>query len=371
MTDLAGALRALPLRDLLARSEGAGAAEVRAVLRKERRDLRDLAVLLSPAAAERLEDLARASAELTARRFGRTILLYTPLYLSNECVNLCVYCGFRADLRVNRSTLTPEEIDRELRFLAEEGFRHILLVTGEHPKKITPAYLEDGVRRARRLFPSVSLEVEPLDGEGYRRMVAAGADGVTLYQETYDRERYAAYHPRGPKADYDFRLGALSRAAEAGIRRVNLGALLGLAPWREEVFRAALHAGHLMRRHWRTHVSISFPRIREAAGHFVPPFPVGDRELAQMLAALRLVLPDAGLVVSTRERPALRDGLARIGATQMSAGSRTEPGGYLHPDEAEGQFAVDDSRSPAEVAARLRELGLDPVWKDWEEALHG
>ncbi|MBN1824857.1 MAG: 2-iminoacetate synthase ThiH [Candidatus Eisenbacteria bacterium] len=371
MTELAGALRALPLRDLLARSEGATAAEVRAALRRERRDLRDLAALLSPAAAELLEETARASAALTARRFGRTILLYAPLYLSNECVNVCTYCGFRADLDVKRSTLSPGEIDEGLGFLARLGFRHVLLVTGEHPKKIPLDYLEDGVRRARRRFPSVSIEVEPLDSAGYGRIVAAGADGVTLYQETYDRDRYGEYHPRGPKSDYDNRLEALSRAAEAGIRRVNLGALLGLAPWREEMFRLALHASYLTRRYWKTHVSISFPRIREAAGHFVPPFPVGDRELTQMLAALRLFLPDAGLVVSTRERPRLRDGLARIGATQMSAGSRTEPGGYLHPDEAEGQFEVDDSRSPAEVADRLRELGLDPVWKDWEEALHG
>jgi 2-iminoacetate synthase len=217
----------------------------------------------------------------------------------------------------------------------------------------------------------VAVEVEPLETEGYRRLIEAGIDGVTLYQETYDPVLYATYHTRGPKKRFAYRLEAPCRAAEAGIRRVGIGALLGLADWRVEAILVAAHAAYLGRRYWKTHVAISFPRIREAASRFTPPHPVSDRELARMIAALRLVLPDVGLVLSTRERPEIRDGLARIGITQMSAGSRTEPGGYRRPEDAEKQFLVEDPRAPAEVAARLRELGLDPVWKDWEEALHG
>lgn len=371
MSDLVALIDRLPAADLLARGDRADEGDVRAVLRKEHRNVRDLAVLLSPAADRLLEEVARESSKLTARRFGRTILLYAPLYLSNECVNVCTYCGFRRDLDVRRITLGGEEIDRELRFLAEEGFRHVLLVTGEHPKEIPPSYVAAAVRRAREYFPSVSVEIDPLHTVQYRALVDAGVDGVTLYQETYDRKRYGEYHLAGPKKQYDFRLEGLSRAAEAGVRRINLGALLGLADWREETLRAATHARWLMRRHWKAHVSVSFPRIRDAAARFVPPHPVSDRELTRMLCSLRLVLPDAGLVMSTRERADLRDGLARLGVTQMSAGSRTEPGGYHDPDDAEKQFEVEDGRTPAEVAARLEELGLDPVWKDWEEALHG
>ncbi|MFH1681926.1 MAG: 2-iminoacetate synthase ThiH [Candidatus Eisenbacteria bacterium] len=371
MNDLIRTLESIPAGELLARADRAGEGDVRAVLAKDGRDLKDLAVLLSPAGDRMLEEVAAASARLTAQRFGRTILLYAPLYLSNECVNVCAYCGFRRDIEVRRVTLASPEIEAELRHLAGEGFRHLLLVTGEHPKRVDIAYLEAAVRLARSLVPSVAIEVEPLDTEGYRRLIDAGIDGVTLYQETYDRKLYAGYHTHGPKRRYDRRLEAPSRAAEAGIRRLGIGALLGLADWRAETICLAAHALWLQRRFWKTHVSISFPRIREAASHFAPPYPVSDRELARMVSALRLILPDAGLVLSTREGPALRDGLARIGITQMSAGSRTEPGGYGRPEHAEKQFMVEDTRSPAEVASRLAELGLDPVWKDWEEALHG
>jgi 2-iminoacetate synthase len=371
MSRISDSLGRLTAEELLARGDRATEGDVRAVLAKDHRDLNDLAVLLSPAADRFLEETARAAMHLTSRRFGRAILLYAPIYLSNECVNVCTYCGFRRDIDVKRSTLGQGEIERELRFLTERGFRHLLLVTGEHPKIVTMDYLEEAVRNARNYVPSVSIEVEPLSAEDYRRLVEAGIDGVTLYQETYDRGLYARYHTHGPKKRYDWRLEGPDRAAEAGVRRVNIGALLGLADWRRETLALAVHAGHLFRSYWRTHVSISFPRIRSAASHFDPPHPVGDRELTRMVVALRLFLPDVGLVLSTRERPALRDGLAPLGITQMSAGSRTEPGGYIDGKGAEEQFHVDDTRSPEEVARRLGELGLDPVWKDWEEALHG
>ncbi|RPJ40675.1 MAG: 2-iminoacetate synthase ThiH [Candidatus Latescibacterota bacterium] len=371
MNELARTLESIPVRDLLARADRSSAGDVRAVIAKDHRDLKDLAVLLSPPAEALLEEIAHASASLTARRFGRTILLYAPLYLSNECVNVCTYCGFRRDIEVRRTTLGAPEIEEDLLYLAGQGFRHILLVTGEHPKHVDLAYLEKSARLARSHMPSVSIEVEPLATEEYRRLIDAGIDGVTLYQETYDRDLYGVFHTHGPKRRYDWRLDAPSRAAEAGIRRLGLGALLGLGDWRCEALLLAAHAMWLLRRFWRTQVTISFPRIREAASHFAAPSPVGDRDLVRLVAALRLVLPDVGLVLSTREGASMRDGLARIGITQMSAGSRTEPGGYHRPDDAEKQFEVEDTRSPSEVAARLRELGLDPVWKDWEEALHG
>ena len=372
MSVLVDTLRTIPLDELERRAENATAADVRTVLRKETgRDLRDLAILLSPAASELLEEVARESARLTARRFGRTILLYAPLYISNECVNVCTYCGFRRDIDVSRLTLRPEEIEREARYLAGEGFRHILLVAGEHPKKIPLDYVEESVRIARRFAPSVTLEVQPYTQGEYGGLVSAGADGVTLYQEVYDEERYASYHTHGPKREYANRIEAPCRAAASGIRKIGIGALLGLAPWRREALLLAAHAGHILRHYWRTQLSISFPRIRDAASHFEAPSEVGDRELATMICAFRLLFPDAGLVLSTRERRELRDGLVRLGITQISAGSKTEPGGYGRPKEAEGQFAISDSRSPAEVADRLDTLGFEPVWKDWEEALHG
>jgi 2-iminoacetate synthase len=371
MSDLSRTLESIPLGDLLACGDDSSVADVRSVLAKDALDRRDLAVLLSPAADEVIEEVANAAARLTARRFGRTILLYAPLYLSNECVNVCTYCGFRRDIEIRRVTLGRSEIEQDLRYLSGQGFRHLLLVTGEHPKHVDLAYLEEAVRLARSYVPSVSIEVEPLETEEYRRLVEAGIDGVTLYQETYDRGLYEVFHTHGPKKRYDYRLDGPTRAAEAGIRRLGIGALLGLGSWREEALLLAAHASWLMKTYWKTQVTVSFPRIRDAASHFAAPSPVGDRELVRLVCALRLALPDVGLVLSTRERSEMRDGLARIGITQMSAGSRTEPGGYHRPDEAEKQFEVEDTRSPAEMAARLGELGLDPVWKDWEEALHG
>jgi len=369
---LAEQIARLPAGRMVERAASADERDVRAVLnKKEGRNLVDLAALLSPAANGMLEDLARAARDLTARRFGRTVLLYAPLYLSNECVNVCTYCGFRRDIDIARSTLGPEQIEQEARYLTGQGFRHLLLVAGEHPRMIAVDYVEEAVRIARRFAPSVSIEIQPYSEEEYRRMIRAGADGITLYQEVYDPELYAAYHTHGPKKDYADRLAATSRAARTGFRRIGIGALLGLAPWREESLRLAAHARHMLRHYWQSQLAISFPRIREAASGFEAPSQVGDKDLAQMICAFRLVFPDAALVLSTRESSELRDGLVKLGITQMSAGSRTEPGGYLEPDEAEGQFAVVDSRTPAEVADRLDSLGFEPVWKDWESVLHG
>ncbi len=316
-----------------------------------------------------LGPLVAEARSLTVRRFGLTMQLFAPLYLSNACVNTCTYCGFSRPNAIARRTLNEAELAREMDHVAAEGFRHILLVSGEDPRETSLAYLESAVRLAHGRFASVSIEVAPLDETGYRRMLKAGAEGVVVYQEAYDRRAYAAVHTSGPKKDYDARLKAPEIAARAGMRRLGIGALLGLAPWREEAMALATHALRLQKTAWQSTLTLSLPRLRPAAGGYVPEHPVSDEDLVRLVAALRLLLPDAGIVLSTREAAPLRDRLALAGVTMMSAGSRTEPGGYEEPQKAEGQFEISDDRSPAEVAARLRTLGLDPVWKDWDAAL--
>jgi len=363
-------LDALPLGRLAGVAASASTSAVDRALTAAPLDLESLAVLLSPAAGERLEALARAARAMTLRHFGGVIQLYAPLYLSNECSQDCVYCGFRAPNRIERRTLTPEQVEAEADVLHRRGIRHLLLVSGEHPRAYQLDDLEAIVARLHSRFPSLSVEVQPLDREGYTRLGAAGLEGLTLYQETYDRTLYREVHRKGIKRDFDRRLDAVEAGAAAGLRRVGLGALLGLGDWRREALCVAAHVRYLERRYWRTFVTVSVPRLRRAAGAIDVPHPVGDRELAQLICVFRLALPRAGLVLSTRESASLRDGLVKLGVTQMSAGSRTEPGGYLHPDDAEGQFQVEDSRSPAEMAERLKGLGYDPVFKDWEGLLH-
>jgi len=329
----------------------------------------DLPLLLSPAVDPWLEALARLAERRTAARFGRTVQLYAPVYLSNACLNRCLYCGFSARNDTPRVTLTGEQVERELEAVRGAGFQHVLLVTGEAPDEVGLDYLEAAVRAAKRRFPSVSIEIYPLPEEGYRRLVQAGAEGLVLYQETYDRELYAKVHRGGPKADYEGRLQAPERACRAGMRKVGLGVLLGLGDLEADVVALALHLVRLRKLYWRTFFTLSVPRLRQARGGMRPRVAVTDRQLARLIIAFRLVFDDVGLVVSTREPAALRDHLLPLGVTQMSAGSRTEPGGYSQDGQAECQFAVEDGRSPADVAARLATLGYEPVWKDWDRNL--
>jgi 2-iminoacetate synthase len=339
----------------------------RALSKQGRLDLTDFAALLSPAAAARLEELAAAAHRTTIRRFGRTIHLFAPLYLSNECVSTCTYCGFSAGNEIARRTLDVDEVVAEARELAGRGFRHLLLVAGEHARIISKDYLVDCVRAVAPVMPSVSVEVQVWDTDTYRRLVEAGCEGLVVYQETYDRSTYSDVHLKGKKRNYDWRLAAPDRGAEAGMRRLGIGALLGLhADWRADALAVAAHAGALVHRWWRCEVTVALPRLRPAAGDYEAADPVDDRAFVQLLCALRLLLPDVGITMSTRESAALRDALVPLGVTHMSAGSHTEPGGYTGPSEAEPQFAVSDDRSPAAVAGALRAAGYDPVWKDWE-----
>jgi 2-iminoacetate synthase len=356
---------AADIRGLRARVETATAEDVDRALASSRLTIGDFSALLSPAAGNRIEDLARRSHETTVRRFGRTVRLFAPLYLSNECVSVCTYCGFSADNEIARRTLSPTEVLDEARELTRRGFRHLLLVSGEHARVVSKDYLIDCVRALSPNVPSISVEVQVWDTATYRRLVEAGCEGLVVYQEAYDRSTYEAVHRKGKKRNYDWRLAAPDRGAEAGIRHLGIGALLGLHPdWRSEVLALAVHARALVRRWWRCDVTIALPRLRPAAGGFSPRHPVTDRDFVQLLCALRLFVPDAGISLSTREAPAFRDALVRLGVTQMSAGSHTEPGGYAAHSDADAQFEISDTRSPAEVAAVLRDAGYDPVWMD-------
>ncbi len=345
---------------------GAGEVDGAAVdLALARPSLGSLPVLLSPAVLPRIEELAQRAREVTLQRFGRAVRLFAPLYVSNACLSSCTYCGFSRDLDVVRRTLTVEEVVAEAQALTGRGFRHLLLVSGEHRVEVSADYLVACLDALRPFVPSLSVESQTWSDDTYARLVAAGLEGVVHYQETYDRARYAEVHRAGWKRDYDRRLSSTERAAEAGVRRLGIGALLGLsADWRADVLGVARHAMWLQREYWRTEVTVALPRLQPSAAGLPPLVAVSDAEYVQALCALRLAAPEVGIVLSTREPAPLRDGLARIAVTSMSAGSSTEPGGYRSPGAAQEQFSISDERTPAQVAAMLDAAGYEPVWKD-------
>jgi 2-iminoacetate synthase len=355
-------------RDATLRAQRVTENDVRSAIASGAPDLATAAMLLSPAASAIIEELAQAAHRLTVERFGKTIALYAPLYLSNDCVCTCTYCGFSMGLDIKRRTLRIDEVMREAHALGVNGFRNILLVSSEHPKYVNTGYLAQCVSEVKRVAHYVALEVAAADEAEYEAYVKAGCDGVVLYQETYDPQIYAQHHLGGPKKKFDWRMDALERAAQAGVRHLGAGALLGLADWRFEGLALLQHARYLQRHAWRSQVNVSFPRINSAAGGFSPQHPVSDAALVQLVCALRIALPTAGIVLSTRENATLRDHLVRLGITHMSAGSSTEPGGYCEPGSAGEQFHLEDTRTPERVVHRLVELGYDPVFKDWENA---
>lgn len=385
----------LPLPELLRQAAETSTASARASLARTRLSLSDFARLISPGAGPLLEEMGRRARQATRQRFGKVIRLFAPLYLSNECVNNCKYCGFSRDNPILRVTLSVEEVRREAQALATDGFRNILLVSGEHPRFVSNGYLTECIHAVRSLAPGVSLEIGPMETEAYRPLARAGAEGLVVYQETYEPGIYDQMHTAGPKKNFFWRMDTPERAYAAGFRRLGLGALYGLANWRYEALCLAAHAEHLLRHCWKAWLTISFPRLRPCAGEFQPLTHLPDRELAQLICAFRLMFPDTGLVLSTREPPRLRDGLMPLGITLMSAGSHTEPGGYtgagkenLHQtrkgriitpgatewaptneDSATRQFQIADERSSGEVADQIRRLGYEPVWKDWDNAL--
>lgn len=338
--------------------------QLRRSLQKSRLNYEDFWALLSPNAAAMLEETAGIAHQLTERHFGRNILLYAPLYLSNYCINRCVYCGFRLENNIDRSRLSPEEVLREARSIARTGLKHLLILTGESRAHSPVSYIKDCVLRLTPFFPSVSIEIYPLHTGEYRELIEAGVDGVTIYQECYDQSIYRELHPTGPKSDFRFRLEAPERAGQAGTRTINIGALLGLADWRKEAFITGIHAGYLQNKYPDVEISVSFPRMRPYSGGMEPPSPVSDRDLVQIILAFRLFLPRIGITISTRETGHLRDHLVKLGVTKMSAGSSTMVGGYSG-NHGTGQFEIADHRPVAEVYQAIAAQGYKPVFKDW------
>ncbi len=342
-----------------------------------------------------LEKLAEKSRQVTLQHFGRTMRLFAPLYVSNECVNNCSYCGFSRNAAILRTTLTVDQVVTEGRHLHAQGFRNLLLVAGEHPKFVSEGYLQDCLDALIPLFPTLALEVGPMEDEQYAEIVRHGAEGLIVYQETYHRETYQVLHTAGPKKNFDWRLDCPERAYAGGFRRIGIGALFGLADWKHEAISLAAHLEYLYKHCWKAQFSVAFPRMRPYAGNYQyeadPERFLPDAALLRLVAAFRVVFPQVAIVLSTREPAPLRDALATLGITHMSAGARTEPGGYtgagsedLHltvkgrrveiaersgAEKATEQFQIHDKRSPAEVAEMLRRQGIDPVWKDFDQVL--
>jgi 2-iminoacetate synthase len=332
-----------------------------------RYDPEHLAALLSPAAESQLESLAQLSAHWTRQRFGNAIQFFAPLYVSNYCCNGCTYCGFNhATKNTVRRALTLEEAEAEALCLVQQGFGHLLLVSGEDLKHVPPEWLAELATRIRPHVASLQIEIYALSKPSYELLISRGIDGMTMFQESYNPKVYAHFHPTGPKRDYENRIDAFERAAQAGMTFVGLGALLGLNDWREEGFYLGLHAAYIQKKYWRSSVAFSFPRIRPAAGGMIPPYPVSDANLVQLMSALRVQIPDATLTLSTRELPGFREQMVRIAVNKISAGAKTTPGGYRQKTDAEAQFEVADARSLTEVATAIKALGFDPVMKDWD-----
>lgn len=357
--------------------------------------LRKFEQLIAPQSNEHLEAMAAQSQQLTRQHFGKTMRLFAPLYVSNECVNNCTYCGFSRDNAILRTTLTIEQVVTEAKHLYDLGFRNILLVAGEHPKFVSEGYLQDCIDAIKSFIPTIAIEVGPMEDDQYAEIVNHGAEGLIVYQETYVRDVYSKLHTGGPKRKFDWRLECPERAYAGGFRRIGIGALFGLAPWREEAIALAAHLEYLYKHCWKASFSVAFPRMRPYAGNYQyspdPDLFLNDRALVQLICAFRICFPQVNIVLSTREPANLRDSLLSLGVTHMSAGSQTEPGGYtgagsddLHLtvkgkrveleerkpcQKATEQFTIDDTRSPASIAKLLQEKGYEAVWKDWDEAI--
>ncbi|WP_028584401.1 2-iminoacetate synthase ThiH [Desulfogranum mediterraneum] len=356
-----------PFEDFFA---GISAEEVHQVVAKDTLQPLDFLTLLSPEAANHLELIAEKANRLTVQYFGRTIQLFAPLYISNYCSNQCIYCGFNTSNSIKRRKLNLEEIDLEARAIAETGIQHLLMLTGE-AKAVTPMeYLLEAVACLKKHFASVSIEIFPMDTDEYRQMQQAGVDGLTLFQETYNEELYKQVHLRGKKRDYRYRLDGPERGAKAGMRMVNIGALLGLGEKRSEFFFTGLHADYLDRRYIDTEISISLPRFNPADCEFQPDYPVDDRTFVQFLLALRLFQPRFGVTVSTRENARMRDNLIQLGATRFSAGVCTSVGGYsMEEDRDPPQFEITDDRSVVQVAEAISAHGYQTIYKDWDRGI--
>ncbi len=343
------------------------APDVERALAADRLSDRDFMALVSPAAAPYLERMAQKSRRLTEQRFGKTMQLFIPMYITNSCTNSCVYCGFNCHNRFNRVILTMEQINAECEAIKKLGpFENLLIVTGENPVKAGTDYIEQALRVCRPYFSNLTIEVMPLSTDDYRRLTHSGLNGVICFQETYNRANYKKYHPAGMKSDFEWRCNGFDRMGMAGVHKIGMGVLIGLEDWRTDVTMMARHLIYLRKNYWRTKYSVNFPRMRPSESGFQPNVVMTDRELAQLTFAFRIFDPDVDISYSTRENHAFRNNMATLGVTTMSAGSKVDPGGYASCTDSLEQFAISDDASPAKVVADLRALGREPVWKDWD-----
>ncbi len=340
--------------------------DVEVALAKAVRNLEDFKALISPAAVPYLEEMAQKSHQLTQKRFGKTIQLFAPMYLSNECNNICTYCGFSLDNKIKRKTLTSEEILQEVSVIKKMGFNHVLLVTGESNHTVHVDYFIKAIDLLKPHFANISIEVQPLSEEEYTQLQGCGVHSVLVYQETYHQEKYADYHPKGKKSNFYYRLETPDRIGSAGMHKIGLGVLLGLEDWRTDSFFCALHLDYLQKRYWQTKYSLSFPRIRPAEGVDSSDYHIKDSELVQLICAYRLFSEELEISISTRESEIFRNNLIKLGTTTMSAGSKTNPGGYSVDEDSLEQFEISDERTPQEIAHLITEQGYQPVWKDWD-----
>jgi len=345
--------------------------DVRRSLRKEKRNLTDFLTFLSPAAITEIEEMAQLTQQITQRRFGKTIQLYAPLYLSNECQNICTYCGFSMDNKIRRKTLNNTELLLEAMALKSIGVNHVLLVSGEANKTVEINYFLNAIELLKPHFSQISIEVQPLEQEEYQLLQTAGVYAILVYQETYHRDVYKKYHPKGKKSNFDYRLDTPDRIGQAGIHKIGLGVLLGLEDWRVDSFFTAAHIAYLQKQYWQTRYSISFPRLRPAEGSVAPNFHLSDKHLLQLICAYRLWNENLEISISTRENESFRDHIIPIGVTTMSAASKTNPGGYVVDPQALEQFEVSDERDMETIKNQIRKMGYDPVMKDWESNYSG
>lgn len=343
--------------------------DVERALCATKRTLADFQALLSPAALPYLEEMARQSNELTQKRFGKTIQLFAPLYVSNECHNICTYCGFSFDNKLKRKTLTESELLQESELLKQQGFNHILLVSGEANHTVNTNYFLKTIDLLKYKFSNLSIEVQPLEANEYEAIQTAGAYSVLVYQETYHQDVYKKYHPKGKKSNFQYRLETPDRIGSTGMHKIGLGVLLGLEDWRTDSFFCAVHLEYLQKKYWQTKYSVSFPRMRPAEGIIEPNVIVSDRELLQLICAYRLWNENVEISISTRESEKFRNHVIRLGATSMSAGSKTNPGGYAAESDSLKQFEICDERCAEEFAKVIEQNGYDAVWKDWDMVL--
>lgn len=344
--------------------------DIRHILNKVKIDLEDFKALISPAAKPFLEEMAQRSHTLTKKRFGNIIQMYVPMYLSNECQNICTYCGFSITNKIPRRTLKDNEILKEVKFLKSKGYDHILFVTGEANKTVGVTYIKHAIELIREHFSNISIEAQPLTQDEYKQLIDSGLYAVLVYQETYNKATYKIHHPKGKKSNFDYRLDTPDRLGKAGIHKIGLGALFGLEDWRVDSFYTALHLKYLQKTYWKTKYSISFPRLRPHQGEVQPKVEMTDSDLVQLICAYRLLDEDVELSMSTRESEKFRNNIINLGITSISAESKTNPGGYAVDPQSLKQFEISDERTTEEIEQMIKSQGYDVIWKDWGKNYH-